>query len=368
MTAAQRRMELPRFRRDNSWIETLGRDVALAVALIAILVVMERMNDWITDSMAPIHVWREFFNAFRLLVVGQLAAVFIIFVGRYALPDAGVRRWLGLIVLVAFACVLGWQAMLQWKAFAWPHRPPVPPFVARMFQHQLAVTAALIAGLHEFLRISRRAAGALHDAQLRRIAIEGDLAEGRLQVLQAQIEPHFLFNSLANLRRLMRIDALAGQAMLTDLLRYLEVALPRMRDDHSTLGRDAELIRAFLAVHQVRMGDRLQTEIDIPSTLASRKVPPMMLLTLVENALKHGLGPLPEGGSVRVSATLASGRLLLSVADDGRGLVPGSGGGTGLANIRARLKAAYGSAAALSLRLNEPRGVVAAIELPGPTG
>jgi sensor histidine kinase YesM len=300
-----------------------------------------------------------------LLVVGQLTAVFVVFAGRYALPEAGVWRWLGLVALVAVACVLGWQALLQWKAIGWPHRPPIPRHVAHMFQHQLAVTAVLIAGLHEFLRISRRAAGALHQAQLRRIAIEGDLAEGRLQVLQAQIEPHFLFNSLANLRRLMRIDALSGQAMLTDLLRYLEVALPRMRDDHSTLGRDAELIRAFLAVHQVRMGDRLQAEIDIPGHLASRKVPPMMLLTLVENALKHGLAPLPEGGSVRVSATDADGRLVLSVADNGRGLVPGSGGGTGLANIRARLRAAYGSAAGLSLRLNEPRGVVAAIVLPG---
>ena len=168
-------------------------------------------------------------------------------------------RWLALVALVGFACVLGWQALQQWKAIGWPQRPPTPAFLARAMQHQLAVTAVLIAGLHEFLRISRRAESALHQAQLRRIAIEGDLAEGRLQVLQAQIEPHFLFNSLANLRRLMRTDALAGQAMLTDLLRYLEVALPRMRDDQSTLEREAELIRAFLAVHQVRMGERLQT-------------------------------------------------------------------------------------------------------------
>ena len=252
-------MELPRFRRDNSWIESLGRDVALAVALVAILVVMERMNDWITDSMAPAQIWRQFFNVFRLLVVGQLTAVFVIFAGRYALPEAGVWRWLGLVALVTVACVLGWQVLVQWRAIGWPHRP-LPPFVAIMFQHQLAVTAVLIAGLHEFLRISRRAAGALHQAQLRRIAIEGDLAEGRLQVLQAQIEPHFLFNSLANVRRLLRIDAPAGQAMLTDLMRYLEVALPRMRDDHSTLGREPSSIRAFLAVHQVRMGDRLRRD------------------------------------------------------------------------------------------------------------
>ncbi|MEO8311931.1 MAG: histidine kinase, partial [Caldimonas sp.] len=206
-------MELPRFRRDDSWIESLGRDVALAVTLVAMLVVMERLNDWIAESVGPERIWRQFWNYFRIQVVGQLTAVFVVFAGRRALPEAGVWRWLGLAALLAVACVLGWQALAQWQAIGWPHWPPLHPFVARTFQHQLAVTALLMAGLHEFLRISRSAEGALHHAQLRRIAIEGDLAEGRMQVLQAQIEPHFLFNSLANLRRLMRIDSLSGQAM-----------------------------------------------------------------------------------------------------------------------------------------------------------
>jgi len=183
-------------------------------------------------------------------------------------------------------------------------------------------------------------------------------------VLQAQIEPHFLFNSLANVRRLLRTDGDAGRAMLADLMRYLEGALPRMREDSSTLAREAELIRAFLAVHQVRMGARLQVHIDIPDALGLRVVPPMMLLTLIENALKHGLSPLSEGGSISVVAAEADGKLVLQVADTGRGLVAGSGGGTGLANIRARLKAMYGPAARLSLRHNLPHGIVAEIDLP----
>ena len=127
------------------------------------------------------------------------------------------------------------------------------------------------------------------------------------------------------------------------------------------------MIRAFLAVYQVRMGHRLQVHIDVPAELGARVVPPMMLLTLIENALKHGLGPLPEGGAISIAAAEAGGRLVLRVADTGNGLVAGSGGGTGLANIRARLKAMHGAAARLSLRLNEPRGVVAEIELPVPT-
>jgi LytS/YehU family sensor histidine kinase len=221
-----------------------------------------------------------------------------------------------------------------------------------------------VAGLQEFIRNRRRAADALHAEQLQRVELDGRLAAGRLRVLLAQIEPHFLFNSLANLRRLLRIDSDAGQAMLADLMRYLEVALPRMRAEHSTLGREAELVRAFLAVHQVRMGARLQVEVDVPAPLEPVPMPPMMLLTLVENALKHGLNPLPEGGTIRVAASTGEGKLTVSVTDTGRGLVPGSGGGTGLANIRGRLRAAYGAAASLSLQLNQPRGVVATIELP----
>jgi LytS/YehU family sensor histidine kinase len=153
--------------------------------------------------------------------------------------------------------------------------------------------------------------------------------------------------------------------MLADLMRYLESALPRMREDSATLDREAELIRAFLAVHRVRMGARLDVRIDVPPDLGPCVVPPMMLMTLIENALKHGLGPLPEGGSITLEARQHDGRLVLRVADTGCGLVPGSGAGTGLANIRSRLKAVYGTAASLSLRHNQPRGVVAEIDLPG---
>ena len=152
--------------------------------------------------------------------------------------------------------------------------------------------------------------------------------------------------------------------MLADLLRYLEEALPALRDENSTLGREAGLVRAYLAVHQVRMGARLRTEFDIPAALFDRPVPPMVLLTLVENALKHGLQPMVDGGSVQVAARTEGGRLALTVADTGRGMGSGSGHGTGLANLRARLKAMYGAAASLSLAVNEPRGVVVTVTLP----
>jgi LytS/YehU family sensor histidine kinase len=222
----------------------------------------------------------------------------------------------------------------------------------------------LIVLTHHFSERSRHAASSLHDTEVRRVGLERELASARLQLLQAQVEPHFIFNALANIRRLLRTDADAARTLLGDLLRYLEEALPRLRDEATTLGRDAELVRAYLAVHQVRMGPRLRFEVDVPAGLADRAVPPMLLLTLVENALKHGLQPMVEGGTVTLRARRHAGRIEISVADTGRGMGSGSGHGTGLANVRARLRSMYGDAASLSLAVNEPRGVVATISLP----
>jgi len=182
--------------------------------------------------------------------------------------------------------------------------------------------------------------------------------------LQVQIELYFLFNSLANVRRLSWVDSSVGNAMLSDLLRYLESVLPRLRDATPTLEREIELARSFLAVHQVRMGKRLAVIFDVEPGLDGAAVPPMMLLTLVENALKHGIGPLPEGGSIVIEARRHDNAIRLRVSDSGRGMGAGQGQGVGLANVRSRLRSLYGSAAQLTLQLNEPHGVIATIVLP----
>jgi signal transduction histidine kinase len=349
------------FERHRSRIETLGILVALCLVLAFVIASIETMWSFFLEPLAK--AWSEFAFAWPPLFVGVAAVVLTLASLPRWLPQRRSLRWSGLALAIAAAGALGWFAADGWSLFStgehFQDDHDRPHMVHTMF-----VLAALFAGLGEYRWRSVRAAAALHEAELNRIRLQGELAAGRLQVLEAQIEPHFLFNSLANVRRLLRIDGEAGRAMLADLMRYLESALPRMRADSSTLAREAELIRAFLAVHQVRMGPRLQVRIDVPAELGGRVVPPMMLLTLIENALKHGLAPLPEGGAISVSAAEAEGMLVLRVADTGRGLVAGSGGGTGLANIRARLKAMYGAGAGLSLRLNEPRGVVAEIRLP----
>jgi sensor histidine kinase YesM len=152
--------------------------------------------------------------------------------------------------------------------------------------------------------------------------------------------------------------------MLDNLMRYLEIALPRMRDRESRLAHESELIEAFLHIHRIRMGQRLSFTVDIAPELGDHPVPPMMLLTLVENAIKHGINPSPDGGRIRVSARATGDRLELLVADTGVGFASGSGTGTGLANVSGRLASQFGDRASLALENNELGGATATITLP----
>jgi len=348
------------FQRHRSLLDHMAILLSLSVALALMLASFESLWFFFTDPFDE--AWQDFVWCVERAFVAVAALLSTLALGMRWLPERRVLRWPALALAILAAATLGWLAEdgLTRQISGEPISDGERPYMI----HTMVVLALLVGVLAEYRRASLRAAARLHEAELNRIRLQSELAAGRLQVLQAQIEPHFLFNSLANVRRLLRTDGEAGRAMLADLMRYLESALPQMRDDHSTLARETELARAFLAVHQVRMGRRLEVRIDVPARLGERFVPPMMLLTLIENSLKHGLAPLPEGGAIAIGAKEVDGHLVLRVADTGRGLVAGSGAGTGLANIRARLKTMYGAAAGLSLRLNEPRGVVAEISLP----
>ncbi|HET7731639.1 MAG TPA: histidine kinase [Usitatibacter sp.] len=204
----------------------------------------------------------------------------------------------------------------------------------------------------------------LAQADAERHQFEKNMLEARLAVLQAQVEPHFLFNTLANVQHLVETDPPAASRMLESLIQYLRAALPQMREAATNLGRELDMARAFLEIHRVRMGSRLDFGIEVPEPLMERPFPPMMLISLVENAVKHGVDPCCECGRITIRAEEAGGRLRVSVADTGEGIRPKTGGGVGLANIRERLKALYGGSARLVLEENAPRGVVASIEVP----
>ena len=204
------------------------------------------------------------------------------------------------------------------------------------------------------------------EAEAEREVLRRQLLEARLQAMQAQVEPHFLFNTLASLEYLIETAPARASQMLQSLIRYLRAALPRMREQSTTLGREAELARAYLEILKFRMEDRLSYRIDIAPGLASAQFPPMMLLSVVENAIKHGLEPKPEGGTLALDAAVVDGKLAVTVSDTGMGfgLSPAAGTGLGLSNLRERLNALYGDAGGFVIESNPAGGTVVRIQVP----
>ena len=228
----------------------------------------------------------------------------------------------------------------------------------------LAALSALIAHLRnrEYISLAERLRLESRQEQLSR-----QMAETRLHLLQAQIEPHFLFNTLASAQQLASAKAPEAAQLLAHLTRFLRAAMPRLRDGDATLGQEIDMINAYLAIMQTRLGERLRYSVDVDPELHKLHFPSLMLMTLVENAIKHGIEPLKEGGEVSVTVSRAGNRLIASVADTGIGLSDVVGSGVGLDNIRERLRVRFGAAGSLQLAANEPRGFSARLELPCPT-
>jgi Histidine kinase len=226
------------------------------------------------------------------------------------------------------------------------------------------VVAGLAYLYFAFRRQAAEAAARAHEIELQRIELDRQMTEARLQLLRAQIEPHFLFNTLANVQQLYRTDRGRGRRMLAGFVAYLRAALPQMRRDVTTLAHEVDLTRTYLEVLQVRMGERLKVRFDVPRDLANLAFPPLALATLTENAIKHGLNPLPEGGEISILAQREGDRLKVGVADTGAGLRASGGPGAGIANLRARLAALYGGEGGLTLEANTPRGIRATITVP----
>jgi len=202
------------------------------------------------------------------------------------------------------------------------------------------------------------------ETRQRALILERELLASRLNVLQAQIEPHFLYNTLSNVQALTRKDPAAAEQMLTHLIEYLRSAMPAMRSTGSTLGRELALARAYLSIMQFRMGPRLQFSVEAAADLLGRDFPPTIIGTLIENAIKHGLEPAKAGGRIDVRACQDGGSLVVEVADTGIGFSASAGSGVGLANARERLTTLHGPQAELDLTLNEPTGVVARARVP----
>jgi signal transduction histidine kinase len=199
--------------------------------------------------------------------------------------------------------------------------------------------------------------------------LKRQVIEARMAAMQAQVEPHFLFNTLASIDHLIETDPPRASQMQKNLIALLRASMPSMREASPTahnLGREMAVIRPYLEILKVRMEDRLQTRISVPDGLLSAEFPSMMIQSLVENAIKHGLEPKAEGGTLDVTAEIVHGNLAVTVADTGLGFgrAATAGTGIGLANIRERLKLLYGERASMVVADNSPSGTVVTLTVP----
>jgi signal transduction histidine kinase len=297
--------------------------------------------------------WRYWYgqNLINCLIVGYLIHGLFEFIGRVLMGRERLRQLRGWRQSAYFAGI-----PLLGVALGMPVAMLVSDGrIAHMFSGPQGLSS-LIASFALSLVISL----ALHfffSAKARQIEAEKQAAQAQLRLLQGQMEPHFLFNTLATVQSLMDDDPQRARQMLSALTNYLRASLGQMRSQDSTLGDELNLARSFLALMQHRMEDRLAWHIEIDEALLSQPVPPWLLQPLVENAVHHGLEPKIDGGTVRVQAQRTGDTLTITIDDDGLGLAaarPSRGAGLALANLRKQLAARHGDDASLALQSLNP--------------
>ncbi len=229
----------------------------------------------------------------------------------------------------------------------------------------LAITFGSVASYFFYaksrLRISK---GEIQQERIKRLSSEKEALEANLRLLQAQIEPHFLFNTLSNVLSLIDTNPASGKSMLVDLIHYLRTSLSRTFPDPITLDQEMDMIKAYLNIQKIRMGERLHFEIELPDAVRQHSFPPMLLQPLVENAVRHGLEPKMEGGEIMIKALDEDDLIRIEVVDTGLGFSSFQKPGVGIGNVRERIKLLYGEKGRLIIQENEPNGVRAIIEVP----
>jgi len=330
-----------------SWV-TIALIAAINTGIAGVL--------WIDDT-------RPFWHPF---VSAQLQGFSIAWCVNVARPWDAVHPLRRLIVSVAIGSLLGIVLVILAKGYTWSY--VTGKYGMFLFNVVVAFFNGVFVSLFFYMKLSAaRAQATLARAEAERHLLSKQAVEAELKLMQAQIEPHFLFNTLASVQYLTETDPPAAHRLLGHLIAYLRAALPQLRAASTTLGKEVELCEAYLQILGTRMGARLAFTIDVPETLRGTPFPPNLLISLVENAIKHGIEPSADGGTIALGARREDARLVVEVADTGRGLVDVAsrdGGGVGLANLRERLAALYGSAGRFTLSAREPRGTRAVIEIP----
>ena len=246
------------------------------------------------------------------------------------------------------------------------HADGLPPLAL------LLIVASLILKITYRGRIQAEAVAAAATQVAETESLKRQVMEARMAAMQAQMEPHFLFNTLAGIEHLIETDPPRAATMQKSLIAFLRATMPTLREANAQaerdLGRELAVVQPYLELMRMRMEERLQFDLQVPQGLRSARFPPMMLQSLVENAIRHGLEPKAEGGSISVRAEVQDGQLIVQVQDTGVGFAPAApgatGGGIGLSNIRERLQLLYGAQASLQTSSPSTGGACVTITVP----
>jgi signal transduction histidine kinase len=303
----------------------------------------------------------------RCLFVAMV--LLLAFVGAQRLPERWLPRWmprwLAGVLAVALAAPLA-TVLIYGVAVGgrvdefFSHGGRITGFF--IFTSTALVLGLIIALTAQVRERETRAKAMALQFELERSRLEKQAVDARLALLQAQIEPHFLFNTLANVQALVESGSPRAAGVLQALIAYLRAAMPRLHEREPRLADELKLVQAYLALMQMRLPDRLAFHIELPAELHSLRFPAMALLTLVENAVRHGIDPSENGGTIHLGGQLEAGQARVWVQDSGPGIhETAGGGGTGLANLRARLAGFFGGGAELQLHEVLPHGLKAEI-------
>jgi sensor histidine kinase YesM len=345
----------------ESWPEAIRRGLRAKPSIILLIAALNTaiaLLVWVED---PRPFWHPFVSV-------QLSGFAIAYCVNVAAPwDKSNPIW-RLIAAVAVGSAIALVLIILVKQYDLVHvttrwRSFMGNFFSSFF---LGLMVSLFFLLRE--REARTRAAMLR-TEAERNLLARQAVEAELKLMQAQIEPHFLFNTLASVQFLTETDPPRAGKLLGHLIEYLRAALPDLRAKLTSIGREVDLAKAYLEILAIRMGPRLAFDVDIPADLRAHPFPPNMLISLVENAIKHGLEPAADGGRLSIAARRSGESVEVSVTDSGRGLAASSGGGTngdgvGLTNLRERLAALYGVRGRFAIEEQSPRGVRATIAIP----
>ncbi len=338
--------------KQNPIIQTLAMTAVFNTAIALVLHVMVIRESGFRD------VW----------VISQLTGLSICLCVRQAMIfwEQARKKWLipgiaaGLIAGVAAGGVLSGWYLYFLDEFSMAY--------TRVFS-QIAVFGVVfgVPITYFFMARERLAASErqIREETVKRLTMEKEAAMTTLRLLQAQIEPHFLFNTLSNVLSLMDTDVDKARQMLMDLNEYLRISLDRTRQEMVTLSRELDLVRRYLTIFQIRMGSRLAFDITDHTGMPDLPFPPLVIQPLVENALKYGLEPNVDGGKITIDCRVSGLNLVITVSDTGTGLdATGVRAGIGLNNVSRRLESIYGNTAQVTLTRNRPNGTIVTIQVP----